>query len=684
MITGWASSCPRPITVHHTLIANHRERTPNVGSFPLDFRNNVIYNAGTSTIFMFLDKKKRHKPEDFTLNLVGNYCRPGPGGLVGVRIYYPPITTGHSGFNPGKSGRLYVAGNYQDGRGGYAEPWKGKPILVDAAHPFPAVETQAADEAYELVLAQAGCLPRDSVTARTMAEVRTGTGSWGRHTPNAGLMEGLTAGKAPADGDGDGMPDEWEKAHKLNPADPKDATGIVPAGASPGDRHKGYTWIEYYINELADKLVAEALTAARMDRGPAKPWDKPASKLATGAVIHKSVDEMVKAIREQVEAKGEDTHLGWFAVQQLERMGEEGKPAVPALVEILKDPDQEVRTASFAAWALGAIGPAAKDATPALIKALEASYRQPEKKWKPWYIHGFAAWALGRIGPDAKEAVPALAKAAAGKENYCWGSAVWALSRMGPAAAPAQDVLIKLLGDDDAAEALANIGAPAVPALQKALAGGSAGAARALGLMGPAAKAAVPDLAKAASGGDAGLRIAVAEALGRIASPEPQTAAALGKLLTDADPAVRHAAALALGAAGPAAKTAAPELEKALGDARPEVGRAAALALGSMGQDGIGILKKALGASDAGVRQFAARGLGRIGSEAAPAAGDLAKALVGDKEAAVRREAAWALALIGPGAKDAAAAGLEKALKDDDYLVRFAAARALRELSGSK
>ena len=76
-------------------------------------------------------------------------------------------------------------------------------------------------------------------------------------------MEGLTPGKAPPDGDNDGMPDAWEKAHGLNPADPKDNNKIVPAGASPGDRHKGYTFIEYYINELADLKVAEALTLAR-------------------------------------------------------------------------------------------------------------------------------------------------------------------------------------------------------------------------------------------------------------------------------------------------------------------------------------------------------------------------------------------------------------------------------------
>jgi len=58
------------------------------------------------------------------------------------------------------------------------------------------------------------------------------------------------------------MPDTWERTHKLDPADPTDAAKTVPPGASPKDRHKGYTWIEFYINDLADKLVAAQESAA--------------------------------------------------------------------------------------------------------------------------------------------------------------------------------------------------------------------------------------------------------------------------------------------------------------------------------------------------------------------------------------------------------------------------------------
>jgi hypothetical protein len=46
----------------------------------------------------------------------------------------------------------------------------------------------------------------------------------------------------PVDSDHDGIPDEWEKAHGLNPNDPADANGDVN-----GD---GYTNLEKYLNSL--------------------------------------------------------------------------------------------------------------------------------------------------------------------------------------------------------------------------------------------------------------------------------------------------------------------------------------------------------------------------------------------------------------------------------------------------
>ncbi|HUQ68010.1 MAG TPA: hypothetical protein VM165_00715, partial [Planctomycetaceae bacterium] len=100
---------------------------------------------------------------------------------------------------------------------------------------------------------------RDRMTKRTIHEVTTKTGAWGRNAPleptDEWFLEGLTPGRAPADTDGDGMPDHWEKLHGLEARDPGDAAQIVPSGNAGSDRHQGYSCMEFYINELADNLV---------------------------------------------------------------------------------------------------------------------------------------------------------------------------------------------------------------------------------------------------------------------------------------------------------------------------------------------------------------------------------------------------------------------------------------------
>ena len=53
-------------------------------------------------------------------------------------------------------------------------------------------------------------------------------------------------GSVATDTDGDGMPDEWEKAHGLNPNDTSDGNGY---NLSPS-----YTNLEMYLNGLVNHL----------------------------------------------------------------------------------------------------------------------------------------------------------------------------------------------------------------------------------------------------------------------------------------------------------------------------------------------------------------------------------------------------------------------------------------------
>ena len=118
-------------------------------------------------------------------------------------------------------------------------------VRSEVAGQVPYVTTQDPLRAYELVMAGAGCFPRDAVSRRTVEEVRAGTGRWGRRDPGV-LNEGLPVGTRRLDSDNDGMPDDWEEANGFNPADSTDHRAEQPSG---------YTAIETYCHQLAEELL---------------------------------------------------------------------------------------------------------------------------------------------------------------------------------------------------------------------------------------------------------------------------------------------------------------------------------------------------------------------------------------------------------------------------------------------
>ena len=243
---------------HHNLFACNTGRNPSIGwGDHFDYRNNVLFNW-------------RHRTVDggdasSMVNIVANYYKPGPAvneGASRYRICRPQHLDMYS--EAQRDGKWYVADNFVVGNPTVSvDNWAGGVQFDDvesddqlrtliekvrASAPVPSVPItqQSAEEAYELVLAQAGAtLPnRDAVDTRIIETVRTGRPAFGNgiiDTPaDVGGWPQYKSVPAPADTDHDGMPDEWEEKFGLNPNDPSD-------GATDKDGD-GYTNIEEWLN----------------------------------------------------------------------------------------------------------------------------------------------------------------------------------------------------------------------------------------------------------------------------------------------------------------------------------------------------------------------------------------------------------------------------------------------------
>ena len=249
------------LTAHHNLFAHCNNRNPrfdglrNSPEENVDYRNNVIYNWGGNSIYA---------GEGGNYNLVNNYFKYGPNTSKSVK--YRIVSPGKWDKPVIPYGKFYVDGNYVDespevtanNRLGIAMGNNGteedkKQSIIDVAHSFQTIPEVPATRAYEEVLAKGGAsFRRDTLDQRIINNVKNRTG--GFIDVQGGFAHGtayeltvnawpaLQSLPAKADVDGDGMPDEWEKKHGLNPADAADASAFK--------LQANYSNIEIYLNSI--------------------------------------------------------------------------------------------------------------------------------------------------------------------------------------------------------------------------------------------------------------------------------------------------------------------------------------------------------------------------------------------------------------------------------------------------
>lgn len=324
-----------------------------------------------------------------------------------------------------------------------------------------------------------------------------------------------------------------------------------------------------------------------------------------------------------------------------------GAPAVPPLIHSLRDKDRR----NSAALTLGRIGKAAEPALPDLLEGLkdpDATFRISSHQ------------ALVHMGPSA---VPKLAQALKDPSDRVWYSAVLALAKIGPAARSAVPALVEAMkAENKGLRILALNALIRIEPDHRAIGG--------------RLEEIVPVLSESLKHDEAAIRSWSCVCLGRIGRGAKPAVAGLAALLKDKEIAIRVQAATALGQIGAEEKDVAAALISALADAPTPVRTAVTSALTRLGAAVAADLVAALKHKHDAVRSAAGDVLVRIGLPALTAT----VAALNDTDATARRLAAEVLRRLGPSARGAVPALLANLKDQDRQVrfATVAALRAIR------
>jgi HEAT repeat protein len=408
-------------------------------------------------------------------------------------------------------------------------------------------------------------------------------------------------------------------------------------------------------------------------------WERSARILRARAIA--SVPDLVRALQSK-ESKTRSN-----AVQRLASMGPDARVAIPPLLKLLKEDNDEF-TRRLASEALSKIGAPDKTDLPALVEALRDANLDVKR---------YATAAIGTLGSEAGMAVPELLQDLKDKDTVVRQNAARSLGKAGSSSqSTVVPALSAALQDQEpdvrvaAAEALTSPGLlnhsdpkPVLDLMKNADPRVRACAAGALGQFSDAAKTVVPALMEACKSSDAVVRRGAMASLGQFGIQAKAAPVFIDGLLKDQDGEVRKNAGAALAKLapelGPDVKAAAKALIKALHDPETDVKRSAATALARIGPEAkaaAASLADLLKEPDKGLRLEVLSALAAIGPAAKVAIPQLIDLLqVNDKE--IHTRAAQVLGKIG---KDAVRA-LTGAINSENPSARLGAARALGDIA---
>jgi hypothetical protein len=282
----WGGS---PATYHHNLLAHNNSRSARLNGARgedyvvfMEYVNNVNYNYGkrggcyggenTAEISEYNGLNSAHE-----CNFMNNYYKPGPNS-DNSKVTFVSSSYARSGATSWAPAKWYVNGNVAEGiASATADNWTAvevetykladirvderivtqtpwyrytvSPVGTYVPEQYMLYNIESAEEAYKSVVAKAGTVNRDAVERRVAEEAANGTTHY-QGSLAAGIIdteseaEGFfaydTNYTVPTDTDGDGMPDAWETAHGLNPAEADN--NLLNAD--------GYTALEVYLNSL--------------------------------------------------------------------------------------------------------------------------------------------------------------------------------------------------------------------------------------------------------------------------------------------------------------------------------------------------------------------------------------------------------------------------------------------------